>query len=357
MSKLVKRRINLPAPSTINYMWNFGSLLLICLVIQILRGLFLTFHYVRLGEFAFESVIHLTNDVNGGWIIRFIHANGASIFFFFCYFHIGRGLFYISYNLILVWLRGVIILFVLIGVAFIGYVLPWGQISFWGATVITNLISAIPYIGRSIVIWIWGGFSVGFPTLTRFFSLHFFLPFVLLFLIGIHLYFLHVTGSRNPVGLNINLDKIQFHWYFEVKDLVTVIIALMLLFYISFIYPYLLIDPDNFILSNPIVTPIHIQPEWYFLFAYAILRSIPNKLGGVIALVISILVVGIFPFYNIRKIKGNRWNISKKLIFWLFVFSFIFLTWIGSLPVEDPFIFIGQIISFIYFFFLLIFFL
>lgn len=341
--------IDLPTPSNINSIWNFGSLLGLCLIIQILTGLFLSIHYCPNVFIAFDRVIHICRDVNFGWLIRTIHANGASFFFICIYIHIGRGIYFRSYNLTHTWLIGVIILFIVIATAFLGYVLPWGQISFWGATVITNLLSAIPYLGSTIVQWLWGGFAVDNATLTRFFSFHFLLPFIVATLIIIHLLFLHQTGSNNPLGINSNIDKIPFHPYFSFKDIIGFIILIILLILLTLINPYLLGDPDNFIPANPLVTPIHIQPEWYFLFAYAILRSIPNKLGGVIALVISIAILIILPFTNKKKSNRNQFYPINKIIFWLLLNLVILLTWIGARPVEDPYIIIGQILTILYF--------
>nr|UXW88402.1 cytochrome b [Illeis cincta] len=341
--------IDLPTPSNISYMWNFGSLLGLCLVIQILTGLFLTMHYCANIEMAFNSVSHICRDVNMGWLIRTIHANGASFFFICLYMHIGRGLYFGSYNLINTWMTGTTILFLTMATAFLGYVLPWGQMSFWGATVITNLLSAIPYLGNSIVIWLWGGFAVDNATLTRFYSFHFLLPFIISAFIMIHLLFLHQTGSNNPLGTNSNLDKIPFHPYFSFKDLLGFLVMIFLLLNIIYINPYMLSDPDNFIPANPLSTPAHIQPEWYFLFAYAILRSIPNKLGGVIALVMSIAMLYFIPFINKKMMKNNSFYSLNKLMFWMFVMFVMMLTWIGAKPVEEPFIMTGQIFTILYF--------
>lgn len=341
--------IDLPAPSNISYWWNFGSLLGLCLIIQTLTGLFLTIHYSANVLIAFDSIIHICRDVNYGWLIRTIHANGASFFFFCLYFHIGRRIYYNSYIYIQTWIVGVFLLFLTIGTAFIGYVLPWGQISFWGATVITNLLSAIPYLGLELVQWVWGGFAVDNATLTRFLSFHFLFPFIIIAFTIIHLLFLHITGSNNPIGLNRNLDKISFHPYFVFKDIIGFIIIILLLLILTLINPYLLGDPDNFIPANPLITPIHIQPEWYFLFAYAILRSIPNKLGGVIALVLSIAILFILPFYSLNKFQGNQFYPINKSFYWIIVITIILLTWIGARPVEIPYILTGQILTIIYF--------
>nr|YP_010329980.1 cytochrome b [Theretra alecto]UNP54908.1 cytochrome b [Theretra alecto] len=341
--------IDLPTPSNISIWWNFGSLLALCLMIQILTGLFLTMYYTANVEMAFYSVNYICRNVNYGWMIRTLHANGASFFFICIYIHIGRGIYYESFNLTYTWFVGIMILFMLMATAFMGYVLPWGQMSFWGATVITNLLSAIPYLGNMLVNWIWGGFAVDNATLTRFYTFHFLLPFIILMLTMIHLLFLHQTGSNNPLGINSNLDKIPFHPFFTFKDLIGFIILIFLLTMLTLINPYLLGDPDNFIPANPLVTPIHIQPEWYFLFAYAILRSIPNKLGGVIALIMSILILIILPFTFNKKIQGLQFYPLNQMLFWFFINMIILLTWIGARPVENPYIITGQILTILYF--------
>nr|YP_009092113.1 cytochrome b [Anthocharis bambusarum]AGG40681.1 cytochrome b [Anthocharis bambusarum] len=341
--------IDLPSPSNISIWWNFGSLLAMCLIIQIITGLFLTMYYCANIELAFYSVNYICRNVNYGWLIRTLHANGASFFFICIYIHIGRGIYYESFNFFYTWMVGIIILFLLMMTAFMGYVLPWGQMSFWGATVITNLLSAIPYLGTTLLNWIWGGFAVDNPTLTRFYTFHFLMPFIILMMTMIHLLFLHQTGSNNPLGINSNLDKIPFHPYFTFKDLIGFIIILFILINLTLSNPYMLGDPDNFIPANPLVTPIHIQPEWYFLFAYAILRSIPNKLGGVIALIMSILILIILPFSFNKKMQGIQFYPFNQMIFWSMVSTIILLTWIGARPVEIPFILTGQILTVIYF--------
>nr|ALO20606.1 cytochrome b [Apocheima cinerarius] len=341
--------IDLPSPSNISSWWNFGSLLALCLIIQIITGLFLTMYYTANIELAFYSVNYICRNVNYGWLIRTLHANGASFFFICIYLHIGRGIYYESFNLKYTWMVGVIILFLLMATAFMGYVLPWGQMSFWGATVITNLLSAIPYLGTTLVNWIWGGFAVDNATLTRFYTFHFLLPFIVLMMTMIHLLFLHQTGSNNPLGLNSNLDKIPFHPFFTFKDLIGFVMLMFFLVMLTLINPNMLGDPDNFIPANPLVTPVHIQPEWYFLFAYAILRSIPNKLGGVIALVMSILILIILPFTFNKKIQGIQFYPINQILFWFFVMMVILLTWIGARPVEDPYIITGQLLTFFYF--------
>nr|QAX91075.1 cytochrome b [Schedorhinotermes sp. 7 MW-2019] len=340
--------VDLPTPSTITGWWNFGSLMGVCLILQILTGLLLAMHYCPNTEMAFSSISHICRDVNHGWLLRTLHANGASLFFMCMFLHIGRNIYYGSYKLVHTWMIGVAILFVMMATAFMGYVLPWGQMSFWGATVITNLLSAVPYIGKELVQWVWGGFAVDNATLTRFFALHFLMPFVIAAMAMIHLLFLHQTGSNNPLGLNKNTDKIPFHPYFTTKDLVGFALTLSILTIITLKEPYLLGDPDNFTPANPLVTPVHIQPEWYFLFAYAILRSIPNKLGGVIALAMSIAILFIMPAYQ-SKFRGIQFYPVNQMTFWIMTNTVILLTWIGARPVEDPYITTGQTLTILYF--------
>lgn len=346
--------IDLPSPASISYFWNFGSLLGLCLVIQILTGIFLAMHYCADVSLAFSSVAHISRDVNYGFLLKYLHANGASAFFLCVYIHIARGLYYGSYLRWHLWSSGVVLFLIMMLTAFIGYVLPWGQMSFWGATVITNFVSAVPYIGNDIVQWVWGGFSVGNATLNRFFSLHYLFPFVIVGLVVIHLVLLHTTGSNSPTGLNPNSDKVPFHIYYTTKDFYGFILLLIFLSLLVFYIPNFLGDPENYINANPLVTPVHIMPEWYFLFAYAILRAIPDKLGGVIGLVASILVLLIIPFIHTSKLKGLTFRPLGKLFYWGFMSNFIFLTWIGSKPVEEPFIFLGQISSTLYFSYFLI---
>nr|QXT44646.1 cytochrome b [Anoplotermes sp. J02] len=340
--------VDLPTPSSISGWWNFGSLLGVCLVAQIATGLFLAMHYCPNTEAAFDSVSHICRDVNYGWLLRTLHANGGSMFFVCIYMHTGRNMYYGSYNFMHTWSVGVAILFLTMATAFMGYVLPWGQMSFWGATVITNLLSAIPYVGNEIVQWVWGGFAVDNATLTRFFALHFLMPFVIAAMVLIHLLFLHQTGSNNPLGLNKNTDKIPFHPYFTVKDIFGFAIMLMALTVLTLKEPYMLSDPDNFTPANPLVTPVHIQPEWYFLFAYAILRSIPNKLGGVIALAMSIAILFIMPTYK-SKFRGTQFYPINQVMFWIMTNTVILLTWIGARPVEEPYILTGQVLTTVYF--------
>nr|ACO87571.1 cytochrome b [Eremias sp. ERP-2009a]ACO87572.1 cytochrome b [Eremias sp. ERP-2009a]ACO87573.1 cytochrome b [Eremias sp. ERP-2009a]ACO87574.1 cytochrome b [Eremias sp. ERP-2009a]ACO87575.1 cytochrome b [Eremias sp. ERP-2009a] len=341
--------IDLPTPPNISAWWNFGSLLGLCLIIQIITGLFLAMHYTADVSSAFSSVAHIHRDVQHGWLIRNLHANGASMFFICIYLHIGRGLYYGSYIFTETWNIGVILLLLVMATAFMGYVLPWGQMSFWGATVITNLLSAIPYIGNTLVEWIWGGFAIDNATLTRFFTLHFLLPFVIAGLSMIHLLFLHETGSNNPTGLNSNSDKIPFHPYYSYKDALGILIMLLCLLYLTLFSPYLLGDPENFSPANPLMTPPHIKPEWYFLFAYAILRSIPNKLGGVLALLFSILVLLTLPLTHTSKQRTMTFRPISQLLFWLLIADILILTWIGGQPVEHPFIILGQLASALYF--------
>nr|BAM14860.1 cytochrome b [Ichthyophiidae sp. KUHE 20081126_24] len=341
--------IDLPSPSNISSLWNFGSLLGVCLISQIITGLFLAMHYTADTTSAFSSVAHICRDVNYGWLMRNTHANGASTFFICIYMHIGRGIYYGSYLFKETWNIGIVLLLTVMATAFVGYVLPWGQMSFWGATVITNLLSAMPYAGDTLVQWVWGGFSVDKATLTRFFSFHFILPFLIIGMSILHLIFLHETGSNNPTGLNSDTDKTPFHPYFSYKDTLGFMIMLSLLATMALFFPNLLGDPENFTPANPLMTPPHIKPEWYFLFAYAILRSIPNKLGGVLALLLSILILFTIPMLHTSKQRAMTFRPATQTMFWLIVANTIILTWIGGQPVEEPFIMIGQISSILYF--------
>ena len=343
--------VDSPEPANISYLWNFGSLLGTCLIIQILTGAFLAMHYTPHVDFAFNSVEHIMRDVNNGWIIRYTHANVASFFFIFVYMHIARGLYYSSYKTprVLLWSIGVIILILMIAIAFLGYVLPYGQMSLWGATVITNLLSAIPVFGQDIVEFVWGGFSVNNATLNRFFSLHYLLPFVLAALAVAHLIALHEHGSNNPNGVSSNGDRLAFHPYFIFKDLVTIFGFFLALSIIVFFYPNVLGHSDNYIPADPMVTPASIVPEWYLLPYYAILRSIPNKLLGVIAMFGSLLILIILPLVDVSRIRGNQFRPAMKLAFWFFVVDFFILMWIGSQHPETPYVEIGQVATAFYF--------
>nr|YP_010583063.1 cytochrome b [Eurhadina exclamationis]UGN61509.1 cytochrome b [Eurhadina exclamationis] len=340
---------DLPAPINLSAWWNFGVLLGMCLTIQILSGILLSMHYTADIKMAFDTISHITRNVNYGWLMRTLHSNGASLFFICLYIHTGRGIYYGSYKYNKTWILGVMLMLMTMATAFLGYVLPWGQMSFWGATVITNLLSAIPYIGSMMVNWLWGGFAVDNATLSRFFSLHFLLPFIILMLTIIHIFFLHLTGSNNPIGLNSNIDKIPFHPYFSIKDIMGVMMIMSILLIVNLNSPYMLSDPDNFINANPMVTPIHIQPEWYFLFAYAILRSIPNKLGGVIALFCSILILMILPISMKMKFKSISFYPLSQYMYWMFIMLVILLTWIGARPVELPYTTTGVMLTVLYF--------
>lgn len=310
-------------------------------------------HYSSNTIIAFECIDHIIRDVNSGWITRLLHANGASLFFICIYLHIGRGLYFKSFILNLTWRVGVIIFLVSILTAFLGYVLPWGQMSYWGATVITNLLSAVPFLGQFLVEWVWGGFSVNNATLTRFFSLHYLFPFIVTVLVIFHLFFLHEQKSSNPLGIQFRTDKIPFHPYFSVKDLRRSLVIFFLFLSVLLLLPFSLIDPENFTPANPLSTPTHIQPEWYFLFAYAILRSIPNKLGGVIALVISILVLLPLALKS-QKIQNNKTQNASFILFWPIIIIFFVLTWLGIKPVEDPFILLGIISTILYFLYFIV---
>nr|YP_009515529.1 apocytochrome b [Montagnia macrospora]AVK39476.1 apocytochrome b [Montagnia macrospora] len=343
--------INYPTPSNLHYAWNFGFLSSICLIIQILTGIFLAMHYTPHIDLAFASVEHIMRDVNFGWLLRYLHANGASMFFVVVYIHVFRGLYFGSYTKPKqwVWVMGVLILLLMIITAFIGYVLPWGQMSLWGATVITNLVSAVPLIGNSIVTWLWGGFSVDNATLNRFFSLHYLLPFIIVATSLLHITLLHQEGSNNPLGIEAKVDKISMFPYFIIKDLLGLI--LFLIFFCSFVYflPNVLGHSDNYIEANPMVTPAHIVPEWYFLPFYAILRSIPHKLGGVIAMLASILILATLPWIHSTEIRSSRFRPLYKFFYGILLSCCFLLGWIGGMPVEDPYVLIGQILSIFYF--------
>ncbi len=348
--------ISYPTPINLNYMWSFGSAAGICLVIQIITGIFLAMHYTPHVDLAFSSVEHIMRDVNNGWLIRYIHANGASMFFIVVYCHIFRGLYYGSFmhprqNL---WCSGVTIFLLMMATAFMGYVLPWGQMSFWGATVITNLFSAIPVVGKSIVEWLWGGFSVGNATLNRFFSLHYLLPFLIAGMTLIHLALLHKDGSNNPLGVNGAIDTVSFYPYFYVKDLFSFLILVLVFSFFVYFYPNALGHPDNYIPANPMVTPAHIVPEWYFLPFYAILRSIPDKLGGVAAMGGAIVILLLVPFINTSEIRSPEFRPIYSVFFWILVADFCILGWIGQKPVEDPYVLVGALATIFYFLFFLV---
>jgi quinol-cytochrome oxidoreductase complex cytochrome b subunit len=348
--------INYPSPITLTYAWSFGSLAGICLVTQMLSGIFLAMHYTPHIDLAFSSVEHIMRDVQSGWLIRYIHANGASMFFIVVYAHICRGLYYGSYMepRELLWCSGVIIFLLMMGTAFTGYVLPWGQMSFWGATVITSMVTAIPIAGQPIVQWLWGGYTVGNPTLNRFFSIHFVLPFVIAGLTLIHLALLHKEGSNNPIGSDTGIDDVPFYPYFVSKDVFA--FACFLVFFATFVFyfPNTLNHPDNYIPADPLQTPAHVVPEWYFLPYYAILRSIPHKVGGIIAMGGSILILLLIPFINTSDVRNTTYRPLFKIFFWLFIADFVILTWIGQKPVKDTFILVGQIATVYYFAFFLI---
>nr|YP_009402608.1 apocytochrome b [Sheathia arcuata]ARX95748.1 apocytochrome b [Sheathia arcuata] len=357
MSTINNHLIDYPTPINIHYAWNFGFLSAMCLIIQILTGVFLAMHYTPHVDLAFASVEHIMRDVNFGWLLRYIHSNGASMFFIVVYIHLFRGLYFGSYATPrrFVWVVGVIILFLMIMTAFIGYVLPWGQMSLWGATVITNLVSAIPLIGDSIVSWLWGGFSVDNATLNRFFSLHYLLPFLIAAASLLHLVILHQDGSGNPLGIDSSVDKVPMYPYFIVKDLLgLLLLAILFSFFVNF-FPNLLGHSDNYIEANPMITPAHIVPEWYFLPFYAILRSIPHKLGGVIAMVSAIAVLALLPWIYSTEIRSSRFRPIYKFFYWTFLLCCVVLGWIGGMPVEDPYILVGQLASIYYFFYFLLF--
>jgi ubiquinol-cytochrome c reductase cytochrome b subunit len=343
--------VDSPQPVNLSYVWNFGSLLALCLGIQIVTGVILAMHYTPNVDLAFISVEHIMRDVNYGWMIRYIHANVASFFFIFVYLHIGRGLYYGSYKSprVLLWSIGVIILVLMMGVAFLGYVLPYGQMSLWGATVITNMLSAIPWIRQDFVQFVWGGFSVNNATLNRFFSLHFLLPFVLAALAVMHMMALHTHGSSNPLGISSNADKLPMHPYFIFKDLVTILAFFLALSIIVFYLPNAMGHSDNYIPANPMQTPPSIVPEWYLLPYYAILRSIPNKLLGVVAMLGSLLILLLMPILDTSRVRGSQFRPLMRFAFWVFVTDFFLLMFIGSQHAEEPYITIGAIATALYF--------
>jgi len=345
-----------PTPINITYAWSFGAVAGICLVIQILSGIFLAMHYTPHIDLAFSSVEHIMRDVNNGWLIRYVHANGASMFLLVVYCHIFRGLYYGSYihPRQLLWCSGVIIFILMMGTAFMGYVLPWGQMSFWGATVITSLLTAIPYVGDPIVDWVWGGFTVNNATLNRIFSLHFTLPFVIAGLVIVHLALLHKDGSNNPLGVDNGVDKIPFYPYFAIKDAFSLLCFLVLFGFFVFYFPNTLGHPDNYIPADPMQTPAHIVPEWYFLPFYAILRSIPDKLAGVVAMGGALLILLLIPFTNTSEIRSTTFRPIFKIFYWLLVVDFLILGWIGQKPVKDIYILVGQVATVYYFLFFLV---
>jgi ubiquinol-cytochrome c reductase cytochrome b subunit len=347
-----------PYPKNLSYWWSFGSIAGIALVVQILSGLFLAMHYVPNTEMAFDSVEHIMRDVRYGWLIRYIHAVGASMFFVALYAHIARSLYYGSYKAPreLLWWIGIVIFLLTMATAFMGYVLPWGQMSFWGATVITNLFSALPVIGKSIVIWLWGGYAIDNPTLNRFFALHFLMPFIIVAVVLIHLVALHTVGSNNPCGVEIKTKKdiIPFHPYFTIKDLVGFIAFFLVFGYFLFFYPNSLGHPDNYIPANPMVTPAHIVPEWYFLPFYAILRAVPDKLGGVLMMFGAIALLFVLPFLDRSIVKSGAYRPLFKKVFWLFILNFIFLGWLGKSPAEGWYILASRFATFYYYAYFLI---
>ncbi len=347
-----------PTPKNLSYWWNFGSLAGIVLVLMILTGVFLAMHYTPHTAFAFESVERIMRDVNYGWLVRYMHMNGGSAFFIIVYIHIFRGLYYGSYKAPreLLWILGVVILLLMMATAFMGYVLPWGQMSFWGATVITNLFSAIPLIGDSVVTWLWGGFSVDNPTLNRFFALHYLLPFAIVGAVVLHLVALHRFGSSNPLGIDVKgpQDSIPFHPYYTAKDAFGLGIFLILFAGVVFFAPNLFGEPDNYIPANPLVTPPHIVPEWYFLPYYAILRAIPDKLLGVIAMFGSILVLFIVPWLDTARVRSAKFRPTFRKFFWVLVVDCFVLGYVGANPPEGWFVIVGQVATFYYFFHFLI---
>ncbi len=348
--------VDYPTPVNINYWWNFGFLSAMCLILQIVTGILLAMNYTPHVDLAMASVEHIMRDIDYGWLISYCHASGASMFFIVAYIHIARGLYYGSYMTPreLPWLVGVVIFILMMATAFMGYVLPWGQMSFWGATVITNLFSVVPIYGTQIVTWLWGAFNVGNATLNRFFSLHYLLPFAIAACSLIHIAYIHKDGSNNPLGINGNIDKIPFYPYFIVKDLWSLVVFAIFFSFFVFFSPNLLGHPDNYIEANPLVTPPHIVPEWYFLPFYAILRSIPHKVGGVVAMAGALIVLLIIPFINTSEIRSSTFRPLFKKFYWLFIADCFILGWIGGNPVENPYILIGQIATVYYFVFFLV---
>jgi quinol-cytochrome oxidoreductase complex cytochrome b subunit len=343
--------VDYPAPANHTYLYAFGFLSMIMLIVQILTGIFLAMHYTPHVDLAFASVEHIMRDVNNGWLIRYAHANGASFFFLVVYTHIARGLYFGSYMAPRehLWASGIAIFLLMVLTAFLGYVLPWGQMSFWGATVITNLASAVPFVGDSIVQWLWGGFSVDNATLNRFFSFHYLFPFLILGLVLAHIALLHAAGSTNPLGNEANVDMIPFYPYTIAKDVLAMCAMFTLFAFFIYFFPNTLGHPDNYIPANPMVTPAHIVPEWYLLPFYAILRSIPDKLGGVIAMGGAIILLGVLPWLNTAEVRSSAFRPIYRKFFWLFVANFLILGWIGQNEVESPYIEVGQAATIFYF--------
>tara|TARA_B100000925_G_scaffold189866_1_gene143574 strand:- start:1084 stop:2262 length:1179 start_codon:yes stop_codon:yes gene_type:complete len=343
-----------PTPKNLNYWWNFGSLAGITLVIMIVTGIILSMHYTAHVDHAFQSVERIMRDVNYGWLIRYIHANGASFFFIVVYIHIFRGLYYGSYKAPreLLWMLGVVILLLMMATAFMGYVLPWGQMSFWGATVITNLFSAIPLVGESIVTLLWGGFSVDNPTLNRFFSLHYLLPFVIVGVVVLHIIALHRFGSNNPLGIDVrgDQDTISFHPYYTVKDMFGLSVFLTIMAAVVFFLPNSMGHPDNYIPANPMVTPAHIVPEWYFLPFYAILRAVPDKLLGVLAMFAAIAVLFVLPWLDRSPVRSASFRPIYKIMFWVFLLDCVALTYLGAMPAEGIYVVLSRLCTVYYFF-------
>jgi len=352
-SVLREALVDHPTPRNLNYWWNFGSLAGIILVIMIVSGLLLSMHYVAHVDLAFDSIEHIMRDVNYGWLIRYIHSVGASMFFLIVYIHISRGLYYGSYKSPreVLWWLGIIIFLLMIASAFLGYTLPWGQMSFWGATVITNLFSAIPLVGDSIVTWLWGGFSVDNPTLNRFYSLHFLIPFIIVGVVFLHIVALHKFGSNNPTGIDLTLkqEKIPFHPYYTIKDFFGFGVFFIIFSIFIFFLPNSLGHPVNYIPADPLVTPEHIVPEWYFLPFYAILRAIPFKLLGVLAMLGSILILFVLPWLDTCKVRSCRFRPIYKQFYWIFIFNFIVLGWVGSKVPEGHYLIISRICTTYYF--------
>ena len=351
--------LNYPTPKNLNYFWTFGGILTFVLLVQIITGLVLAMHYIADTNYAFESVEHIMRDVNYGWLIRYIHANGSSMFFLAVYIHMGRSLYYGSYKepRELIWLLGLIIFFLMIMAAFMGYVLPWGQMSFWAATVITNLFSAIPLIGESVTSWLWGGYAVGAPLLTRFFALHYLIPFLIFGVVILHVWALHVPGNNNPVGIDIKQgtqDTVPFSPYIVMKDSFALMVFLIIFAFFVFYMPNILGHPDNYIKANPMQTPAHIVPEWYLLPFYAILRSIPDKLGGVIAMVSAILILGLLPWLDRSKVRSATFRPLYKQFFWIFVIDCLILGYIGAKPAEGYYLLVGRVATAYYFLYFLI---